>query len=124
MNEHAGPTTEKDAGRTLGSLGQADLGKIVTIRQGLATIEGVLSEVRHHRGATSMRPVTTVRLLWHEFDTIRAANNHHGRTHGDSPSGDSDLKCPDGSDWPVEVRDEPTRVTPSGSGRDPQDSAA
>lgn len=110
-------TTEKDAGRTLGSLGQADLGKIVTIRQGLTTIEGVLSEVRHHRGATSMRSVTTVRLLWHGFDTIRAANNHHGRTHGDSPRGDSDLKCPDRSDWPVEVRDELTSVTSPGSGR-------
>lgn len=91
--------TEKEH-KTLGSLGAADLGKVLTVRRGPAAWTGVLADLRHHRGATSGRPVTTYTLLWRDSrDSILRLSNHHDR-----PA--SGTSMPDDSDTPCEVAPE------------------
>lgn len=102
----ASPQTEKEQ-RTLGDLGADDLGKVLTVRRGPAVWTGVLADVRHHRGATSFRQVTTYTLLWRDsHESILRLSNHHGEASGCA-------NMPDASTTPCEVA--PEQVNPPGS---------
>lgn len=104
-------SVESDA-RTLGSLSAADIGQVVTIKSGPATVEGVLAEVRHLTGDTSGRPITQVRLVWREGDEIKSGSNV-SRTHGFRYERDRELHIPDRSDTPVCVRSETSVSLPA-----------
>lgn len=91
--------------RTLGSLEASDIGYIVTIKDGPNTIEGVLAEVRHLTGDTSGRPITQVRLIWREGDQVKSGSNlSQTGTKLFRYERDRELRVPDRSDTPIQVR--------------------
>jgi hypothetical protein len=91
--------------RTLGSLSQEDIGKVVTIRNGPTTVEGILAGIIHDRGDTSGRAMTRVRLVWKsdDHDKIQSGSNAQDVFR---KSGDIALAIPNNSNHPVEVRPE------------------
>jgi hypothetical protein len=103
-------SAENDA-RTLGSLGADDIGQVVTIKTGPTSVEGVLAEVRHLTGSTSGRPITQVRLVWREGDEVKAGSNV-SRTLGLRYAKDLELRIPDRSDTPIQLRPEAYATTP------------
>lgn len=54
---------------TLGQLGSAEVGQVVSFRY----YRGVIKDVTHYRGATSSRPVTKLTLLYREGSRIESA---------------------------------------------------
>jgi len=102
----------ENGARALGSLGADDIGQVVTIKDGPATVEGVLAEVRHLTGDTSGRPITQVRLVWREGADIRSGSNL-SRTSGFRYEKDRELRVPNSSDTPIWVRPETSVFPPA-----------
>ena len=55
--------------RCLGDLTQEHVGQVLTFRH----YRGALKSVKHHRGATSLRPITDVEILYREGSSLRSA---------------------------------------------------